>query len=272
MPDKNKGGEAMKRVHRAICAVIMCAAALVLFSANAAAAVYEEITVNIPVYCMKVNEDVSDIYKIILEPEGDAPAPEKDMLIITAGTSGIFKIHIDEPGDYKYTAYEMAGSGADHHDKRIYDITVFVVTDENDGLISKVAVRSAETGTKPASVYFEHGKYIDPPTPPHPDPKPDVPVEPDQPPAPVIDSDRPGEDPSTGAGLEDDGILIDVGTLVRKITNADTAEKQQALDDIENSFVGSIPVIYIAASVVVIIAAAAVFSSKRKENENSSRN
>ena len=62
-----------------------------------------------------------------------------------------------------------------------------------------------------------------------------------------------------------------MGTVVTKIAVASGAAKNdpKSLEQFENSFVGSIPVIYIIAVLITLIAVFLVFSpAKRKDEEN----
>lgn len=249
-------------IRRLICAVITVICTLSLCFSAVSAAVYDPVMVNIPIYCVH-KKGKSNVYLISLKAEDDSPKPDKEYLAIYGGDTGVFHITVDEPGEYAYTAYETSGGiKGVTPDDRIYDIKVYAEVLPNDRLRTAVVIYSSSTGEKPSKAIFEHDEEtpsVNPPSPPSPDPGTVEGTTPETLP------DIPGEDPSAGAGLEEDGIFIDVGTLVRKISDTSDAKQEQALERLDSSFIGSIPVIYIVAVVICLTGVILILKPKKQK-------
>ncbi|MCR4890307.1 MAG: hypothetical protein K5979_14195 [Ruminococcus sp.] len=131
----------MKAAERIISAVSACILSLSLFClGELQAEAYSTIDAEIPVTCLKVEDNNSHIYQIKIESENDiSPAPISDTLYITENGTGYFEINIDEPGTFRYRIYEETGSDPNiEYDDNIYAVSVFVENGIDDELIYSV--------------------------------------------------------------------------------------------------------------------------------------
>lgn len=247
---------------------------------------YETITASVPVKALLTKVDGGKhVYEIGITPLEGAPAPIEDTILINEDSEGTLDISLDEPGTYIYKVEQIPGDDNRYkYDDTVYYVTVFV---ENVGdtltLRYGLSLTVNDMVTKPAvmEVMFQNtpSKEIIP-VPPEPDP-PDPPSPPSPPsppvPTPVVPGtqpavpgtqkpDGPEDDPSVGAGIYGDGLLLDVGTVVSRIAGDDTGSTEIA-EKIENSFVGSIPVIYVVLVLLVIVLAAVLKTRSRKEDD-----
>ncbi|MBQ3920573.1 MAG: hypothetical protein II695_12930 [Oscillospiraceae bacterium] len=260
------------RFRRFAC-MILCALSLFVCSAGVSASMYESVTAEIEVVTEPLKNRFDTIlhkYDLRIYPEETiAPLPNVDQLILYEHSTGAFSIVLDEPGTYHYRIYEKSGDDPQiKYDDRIYIATVYVEADSNDRLSTAVAVRLLN-GDKPDQVVFNDDPAStpspQPPNPPTPHPvDPSEPTEPTTPVVPVKPSEpvTPPEDPSSGAGEYGDGIFIDVGTFVKYITVPETEDEIKAVEKLEKSFLGNIPVIYIAALIICLAGLAILHRQK----------
>ena len=112
-------------------------------------------------------EEISVMIPFKAEPyctvriEALAGAPKANVSEITVpagGSGGTFVIAIDEPGEYKYHVWQLAGSDEKvEYDARIYTVTVEVMIDANEHLSSMVVLDDDdETTAKPGSIGFSN--------------------------------------------------------------------------------------------------------------------
>ena len=279
----------MKRSRLLAVSVIICVLSFFVSFSSVMAAVYEPITASIPVEGLKTKGFARrQVYNIAVEALDDAPVPEEDRLLVDEDDKGSFVITIDEPGTFIYKIYEVKGNDSNTvYDDTIYYVTVFVEnTEELLKLRYGMSLTVNDLTTKPSEMEVS---FINLPikseVPYHDDPPAPRPYIPDTPPSPVNTDkpvpeettvvpddttrpDHPVEDHSAGAGIYGDGILIDVGTVLTNLTKANkTVQVSEFAEKIENSFIGSIPVIYLAGAAVIVILALAVFFRRREQDE-----
>lgn len=277
----------MKGLRLAVCAVFMCILSLFGNSLDARAMIYEPITIELPVYCIFFEDFPELDYHIIALPQNGAPHMAEEELFIDENHSAAFTISIDSPGTYCYQVYELEGKYSYiQYDDRIYDVTIYVEALEDDTLKAAVVLNSEETGDKPDTLVFENGVPDAPPFPDDPVTEPTLPtvqteptvptedpVEPTVTAPPVTDGPSgqsepqpPGDDPTAGAGIEGEGLLIDVGTVIKTITKTDTPWKRRQVEEFERSFIGRIPVIYIAALIILPLYIVIIRKQNKKQS------
>ena len=286
----------MKAIKQGICFILAMFLTLSMMIPTASAEGYIPITARITFEgrYSRALRNINNEYQIRIVPFNSAPLPSNNIITIPPRSKGQFDIIIDDPGTYVYRVYQIKGDDPRvFYDDTIYLVKVFVENTEDLATLRyAVTLTVAASEAKPSEISFQNipsGSI-----PPHPDPDPDDPDPhtdtdlpsppsppgppsppvtdtPPEPVVPVTNNDSPVEDHSAGAGIEGEGILIDVGTVVTKIAVASGAAKNdpKSLEEFENSFVGSIPVIYIIAVLITLIAVFLVFSpAKRKDEEN----
>ena len=125
---------------------------------------YVPVTVQVPVYCEKVNNDSKAVYEIHMErADGNTPQPVAETITVDAAKTGMFEITVSEPGNLKYTVSQIKGSAAGvTYDERAYDVYVCVVNDANNDLTYTVSVTLAGSATKPDKIAFANTKKASP--------------------------------------------------------------------------------------------------------------
>lgn len=118
---------------------------------------YSTIEAIIPVSCLDILDSDQHIYQIAIESEDDtAPQPKSNILTVTDDGMGEFIIEITEPGTYLYKIYEKLGTDEDiTYDNTIYDVTLFVINDNKNGLIYSVSVNISGNSSKSDRVFFK---------------------------------------------------------------------------------------------------------------------
>ncbi|MBQ5331110.1 MAG: hypothetical protein J6F31_07660 [Oscillospiraceae bacterium] len=278
----------MKGIRSFAALVLAVVLSLLTPGGSAFAGDYEAITASVPVKALLTKADGGKhVYEIGITPLEGAPAPIEDTILINEDSEGTLDISLDEPGTYIYKVEQIPGDDKRYkYDDTVYYVTVFV---ENVGdtlaLRYGLSLTVNDMVTKPAvmEVMFQNTPSKEiipvPPEPDPPDPQPPSPPSPPSPPVttPVVPGtqpavpgtqkpDGPEDDPSVGAGIYGDGLLLDVGTVVSRIAGDDTRSTEIA-EKIENSFVGSIPVIYVVLVLLVIVLAALLKARSRKEDD-----
>ena len=125
---------------------------------------YVPVTVQVPVYCEKVNNDSKAVYEIHMErADSNTPKPVAETITVDAAKTGMFEITVSEPGNLKYTVSQIKGSAGDvMYDERVYDVYVWVVNDANNELTYTVSVTLAGSATKPDKIAFANSKKASP--------------------------------------------------------------------------------------------------------------
>ena len=125
---------------------------------------YVPVTVQVPVYCEKVNNDSKAVYEIHMErADSNTPKPVAETITVDAAKTGMFEITVSEPGNLKYTVSQIKGSAGDvMYDERVYDVYVCVVNDANNELTYTVSVTLAGSATKPDKIAFANSKKASP--------------------------------------------------------------------------------------------------------------
>ncbi len=127
------------------------------FSAKAAFQ-YNPVKAHIAFDCKKTDGVEEAVYQISIKSDAEsAPIPEKDTVTVNNSGKGEFVINITEPGNYKYTLFQIKGSDENiKYDETKYDVHVNVLTNENGDLTYSVFVTYADTDDKPESVEFQN--------------------------------------------------------------------------------------------------------------------
>ncbi len=117
---------------------------------------YESVYASISVEGMKISDNNSHTYEIVIESlDNSAPAPESDIIIITGSGIGAFNVEITEPGTYDYKIYEIPGSDKNViYDDSVYYATVFVENAEDNSLKYSVSVKEENSDHKSDNVVF----------------------------------------------------------------------------------------------------------------------
>lgn len=125
---------------------------------------YAPVTVQVPVYCEKVNNDSKAVYQIRMEcADKNKPKPAADTITVDGAKTGTFEITVSEPETLKYTVSQIKGSAGDvTYDERVYDVYVCVVNDANNELTYTVSVTLAGSATKPDKLLFANTKKASP--------------------------------------------------------------------------------------------------------------
>ena len=108
--------------------------------------------------CTDVEQVENNQYQITIRNENSAaPLPDNDTVNINDSGEGSFKIRITEPGTYDYLVYQIKGDDENvNYDNTIYEVHVFVVSNEDNELQYSVAVNIADTDRKPETVEFKN--------------------------------------------------------------------------------------------------------------------
>ena len=141
--------------------------------------IYDPVTVQIPVYCDKVNGEPKATYEIHLEKLNDKdPDPVKDIITVDASKVGYYELTLTEPETVTYRVYQQKGTaGSIKYDDKVYEVSVCVVNDSNDKLVYTVSVTLAGSATKPDHIGFTNIKKSTPqPSEETPPPDPDDPA------------------------------------------------------------------------------------------------
>ena len=140
-----------------ICAVLMVSLSIVLmaFSYTRADFSYNSLRCDIPFTCERADVTGDNTYDVVIESltEGN-PMPANNVLTLQGGGTGSFAIDVNEPGTYIYKIYQRSGSNPDIvYDDTIYNVTLFVTTDDNGVLDCKVILSKGGL-VKPTEVKF----------------------------------------------------------------------------------------------------------------------
>lgn len=141
--------------------------------------IYDPVTVQIPVYCDKVNGEPKATYEIHLEKINDKdPDPTADIITVDAAKVGYYELTVTEPETFTYRVYQQKGSaGSIKYDDKVYEVSVCVVNDSNNELNVTVSVTLAGSATKPDHIGFTNIKKSTPqPSEETPPPNPDDPA------------------------------------------------------------------------------------------------
>ena len=117
----------MKLIKKLIPAFVCLLSLFVLLSGTQTAFAYEAIKVDIPVDCLEVYGNNTHTYELKIESENESsPVPVSDILTIAEDSTGTFEIYLTEPGTYRYSIYEAAGSDTNiQYDSSRYNIVVY---------------------------------------------------------------------------------------------------------------------------------------------------
>lgn len=126
--------------------------------------IYDPVTVQIPVYCDKVNGEPKATYEIHLEKINDKdPDPVTDIITVDASKVGYYELTLTEPETVTYRVYQQKGTaGSIKYDDKVYEVSVCVVNDSNDKLSYTVSVTLSGSATKPDHVGFTNIKKTTP--------------------------------------------------------------------------------------------------------------
>ena len=126
---------------------------------------YSPITVQIPVYCDKVQNDSKAVYEIAIESlNADNPKPNVDTITVDAAKVGYFEVTATEPGTYTYRVSQNKGKVSSmKYDERVYEVYLCVVNDDSDNLTYTLSVTLAGSATKPDKIGFVNVKKVSPP-------------------------------------------------------------------------------------------------------------
>ncbi len=129
----------------------------VLLSGTQTAFAYETVRVVIPVDCLEVYGNNTHTYELKIESENESsPMPVSDILTIAEDSTGTFEIYLTEPGTYRYSIYEAAGSDTNiQYDSSRYNIEVYSENNEDNELCCSVIAFQAGAGSKAESVAFQ---------------------------------------------------------------------------------------------------------------------
>ena len=124
---------------------------------------YVTVGAEIPVTCLKISDDKTHIYEIVIKSENDiSPKPKSDMLEITEDGSGKFEIDIDEPGTFNYIIYEKSGDDPNiKYDTNIYNVTVFVEDISDGSLQYAVSATIVGKDKKPDKIEFQDAVLVE---------------------------------------------------------------------------------------------------------------
>ncbi|MBQ7991132.1 MAG: hypothetical protein IJ251_08815 [Oscillospiraceae bacterium] len=253
------------------------------FGAGVSAETYDAITVTVPVSTENVREygkATTYVYTVAVEKAAeDCPDPEADVIRIPETHEKDLVFIIDQPGTFVYHVYEEYSEGDNiKHDTSVYVLTIYVEADNEKNILEAAVSVTDLNGEKPETILFRDDIVNDlPPVDPPPEPPYD-PYEMDTPETPFIpvkpifpdngEKQYDPEDPSSGAPAFGDGILIDVGTFVKKIAPPATDAEAKKMDEFESSFFGSIPVLYlVCAGVLPVLIVVLLRTAKKKRSE-----
>ena len=148
----------MSKACRCFCCLAVCLLSLLFCPfCGLSAEAYEKERVDIPVMCLDVEDLDEHIYNIVIDTEDPfAPVPLSDTLSINENGRGFFEIDIDEPGTFVYTVYEQKGDELDiDYEERVYTITLYVETNENDELLYAVSAAVDGVNVKSEEISFQ---------------------------------------------------------------------------------------------------------------------
>ena len=147
----------MKLIKKLIPAFVCLLSLFVLLSGTQTAFAYEAIKVDIPVDCLEVYGNNTHTYELKIESENESsPVPVSDILTIAEGSTGTFEIYLTEPGTYRYSIYEAAGSDTNiQYDSSRYNIVVYAENNEDNELCCSIIAFQAGAGSKAESVAFQ---------------------------------------------------------------------------------------------------------------------
>jgi len=130
---------------------------LVLLSGTQTAFAYETIKVDSPVECLEVYGNNTHTYELKIESENESsPVPVSDILTIAEDSTGNFEIYLTEPGTYRYSIYEAAGSDTNiQYDSSRYNIAVYAENNEDNELCCSIIAFQAGADSKADSVAFQ---------------------------------------------------------------------------------------------------------------------
>ena len=135
----------------------VCLLSLFMFlSETQTAFAYETIKADIPVDCLEVYGNNTHTYELKIESENESsPVPVSDILTIAENSTGTFEIYLTEPGTYRYSIYEAAGSDPNiQYDSSRYNIVVYAENNEDNELCCSIIAFQAGADSKADSVAF----------------------------------------------------------------------------------------------------------------------
>ena len=147
----------MKLIKKLIPAFVCLLSLLVLLSGTHTAFAYETIKVDIPVDCLEVYGNNTHTYELKIESENESsPVPVSDILTIAENSTGTFEIYLTEPGTYRYSIYEAAGSDPNiQYDSSRYNIVIYAENNEDNELCCSIIAFQAGADSKADSVVFQ---------------------------------------------------------------------------------------------------------------------
>ena len=118
--------------------MILC---LTAFPVSVFATADTEVKIPVSVVLKEQGTSESVTTEILLEGEGEVPAPTKRSIRIKGTGKGNFQgIHFTAPGIYEYRIYQNSGNNPKvQYDKRIYYLRITVINSEEGGLEASVA-------------------------------------------------------------------------------------------------------------------------------------
>lgn len=136
----SKGGDHTnsRKLNIIIWLMILC---LTAFPVSVFAAADTEVKIPVSVVLKEQGTSESVTTEILLEGEGEVPAPTKHSIRIKGTGKGNFRgIHFTAPGIYEYRIYQNSGNNPKvQYDKRIYYLRITVINSEEGGLEASVA-------------------------------------------------------------------------------------------------------------------------------------
>ncbi len=120
--------------------------------------IYSPVDAVILFRCVNSDNIVDNKYRITIKTENsDAPMPQNDTVNVNDSGEGSFTIRITEPGTYDYLIYQIKGDDEKiNYDSTVYEVHVFVISNEDNELGYSVAVNIADTDQKPEMMEFKN--------------------------------------------------------------------------------------------------------------------
>ena len=97
-------------------------------------------------------------YQITIKGEADGiPTPQQSTLDVDAPGKGSFTVRVTEPGTYDYLLFQVkGGSEKVIYDSTVYEVHVFVISNDMNELEYSVSVNIADTDIKPDALKFQN--------------------------------------------------------------------------------------------------------------------
>lgn len=150
----NPGSRLIRFISLLVCGFLCFSVSHTVYAEN----IYEPVDAVIIFKCADVEQIENNRYQITIRNEdSSAPLPKNDTVNVNDSGEGSFEIHITEPGTYDYLVYQIKGEDEKvNYDSTVYEVHVFVISNDNNELGYSVAVNVADTDRKPAIMEFEN--------------------------------------------------------------------------------------------------------------------